>query len=69
MKKHHENERRGIKNVNEVYNNDPDGTYSKAGSEEMGSLPNDPAENAKKTSPEEDAGEKEDTKLSAGSSN
>ena len=35
----------------------------------MGALPNDPAENAKKTSPEEDAGEKEDTRLSAGSSN
>lgn len=66
MKKHHENERRGIKNVNEVYANDPDGTYSKAGSEETGSLPNDPAENAKKTSPEQDAGEKEDTRLSAG---
>jgi hypothetical protein len=31
----------------------------------MGALPNDPAENAKKTSPEEDAGEKEDTRLSA----
>jgi hypothetical protein len=66
MKKHHENERRGIKNVNEVYDNDRDGTYAKAGSEETGSLPNDPAENAKKTSPEEDAGEKEDTRLSAG---
>jgi hypothetical protein len=66
MKKTHENERRGIKNVNEVYHKDPDGTYSKAGSEETGSLPNDPAANAKKTSPEEDAGEKEDTRLSAG---
>jgi hypothetical protein len=65
MKKHHENQRQGIKSVDEVYNNDPDGTYAKAGSEEMGSLPNDPAENAKKTSPEQDAGKKEDTKLSA----
>jgi hypothetical protein len=69
MKKHHENERREIKNVDEVYDTDRDGTYAKAGSEETGSLPNDPAKNAKKTSPEEDAGEKEDTKLSAGSRN
>lgn len=65
MKKHHEKERRSIDNVNEVYDKDPEGTYAKAGSEETGSLPNDPAENAKKTSPEEDAGEKEDTRLSA----
>jgi hypothetical protein len=50
-----EDERRGIDNVNEVYSTDPDGTYSKAGSEETGSLPNDPAKNAKLTSPEEDA--------------
>lgn len=41
-------------NVEEVYSKDPDGTYSKAGREEMGSLPNDPAKNAKLTSPEED---------------
>ena len=67
MKKQHENERRNVKSIDEVYDKDPDGTYSKAGREEMGSLPNDPAENAKRTSPEEDSGEKEDTRLSAGS--
>jgi hypothetical protein len=65
MKKRHENERRGVRGVDEVMNKDQDGTYASAGREEMGSLPNDPAENAKKTSPEEDAGEKEDTRLSA----
>jgi hypothetical protein len=65
MKKQHENERREIKNVDEVYANDREGTYAKAGREEMGGLPNDPAENAKKTSPEEDAGMEEDTKLSS----
>ena len=66
MKKHQENERRVVESVDEVYDKDPDGTFAKAGTEEMGSLPNDPAENAKKTSPEQDAGEKEDTRLSAG---
>ncbi|REA64305.1 hypothetical protein DSL64_01790 [Dyadobacter luteus] len=68
MKKHHENERRGIDSVDEVYSTDRDGTYSQMGEEESGALPNDPAENAKKTSPEEDAGEPENTKLSAGNS-
>ena len=63
----HEDEQREVENVDEVYDKDPDGTYAKAGSEDMGSLPNDPAENAKKTSPEQDAGEKEDTRLSADS--
>ena len=63
----HENQEREVEDVDEVYDKDPDGTYSKAGSEETGSLPNDPAENAKKTSPEQDAGQKEDTRLSAGS--
>jgi len=48
-----ENER-SIDNVNEVYSNNPDAPSAKAGSEEMGSLPNDPAKNAKLTSPEED---------------
>lgn len=67
MKKHHENERRSVKNVDEVYDKDPEGTYAKAGREETGALPNDPSENAKKTSPEEDAGKKEDTRLSADS--
>jgi len=61
----HENEGREVKNPGELGNEDQDGTYTKAGSEEAGALPNDPAENAKKTSPEEDAGEKEDTRLSA----
>jgi hypothetical protein len=65
MKKHHENERRGVRNIDEVYDKDQDGTYASAGREDVGSLPNDPAENAKKTSPEEDAGKKEDTRLSA----
>lgn len=65
MKKHHENERRKIDSVDEVYDDDRDGTYSHAGDEETGALPNDPAENAKKTSPEEDQGKKEDTRLSA----
>jgi hypothetical protein len=65
MNKHQEDEKQGIDNADKVGNKDLEGPYSKAGSEEMGSLPNDPAENAKKTSPEEDAGEKEDTRLSA----
>ena len=65
MKKHHEDEKQDIDRADEVGDKDPDGTYAKAGSEELGALPNDPAENAKKTSPEEDAGEKEDTRLSA----
>ena len=65
MKKHHENKERDIESADELENNDSDGTYEKAGTEEMGSLPNDPAENAKKTSPEEDMGKKEDTRLSA----
>ncbi|WP_157505253.1 hypothetical protein [Dyadobacter beijingensis] len=55
-----------LKNVNEVYDNDPDGTYSKAGREDVGEQPNDPAANARKTSPEEDSGQKEDTRLKAG---
>jgi|GEM_PF-3316066 len=67
MKKHHENERRDVESIDEVYDKDQDGTYAKAGSEEMGSLPNNPAENAKRTSPEEDAGKKEDKRLSADS--
>ena len=65
MKKPQNKEKRKIDSVEEVYSNDPDGTYSKAGSEEMGTLPNNPAENAEKTSPEEDSGKKEDTRLSA----
>ena len=68
MKKHHENEKKNTGNVDELEDKDPDGTYAKAGTEEMGALPNDPAENAKKTSPEEDSGKKEDTRLSAGNS-
>lgn len=68
MNKDPENEEETTENVDEVYDKDPDGTYAKAGSEESGALPNDPAENAKKTSPEEDAGQKEDTRLSAGNS-
>ena len=66
MNKDEENEKKDTASVDELGNNDQDGTYAKAGTEEMGALPNDPAENAKKTSPEEDAGKKEDTKLSAG---
>ena len=62
-----ENKRREVKNADELDSKDQDGTYAKAGSEETGALPNDPAENAKKTSPEQDAGEKEDTRLSADS--
>jgi len=61
----HENQEKEVKNTDEPGSKNQDGTYAKAGREEMGSLPNDPAENAKKTSPEEDAGEKEDTRLSA----
>jgi len=68
MNKHQEKEKQDMESADELGNNDSTGTYAKAGSEEMGSLPNDPAENAKKTSPEEDAGEKEDTRLSAGTS-
>ncbi|MCF2443948.1 hypothetical protein L0657_08280 [Dyadobacter sp. CY345] len=60
----HEDEGREVKNA-EPDREDQNATNGKAGSEEMGSMPNDPAENAKKTSPEEDAGEKEDTRLSA----
>ncbi len=63
----HEDAERKVKTADELSSKDREGTYDKAGSEEMGSLPNDPAENAKKTSPEEDAGEKEDTRLSADS--
>lgn len=59
------NEERARTSVDEVHDNGQDGTYAKAGREDVGALPNDPAENAKKTSPEEDLGEKEDTKLSA----
>jgi hypothetical protein len=65
MKKDEEEKRKPVRNVNEVYDTDPEGTYSKAGREEMGSLPNDPAKNAKRTSPEEDSGRKEDTRLRA----
>jgi hypothetical protein len=65
MNKHQDDEKQDIDNADKVGNKDLEGPYSKAGSEDMGSLPNDPAENAKKTSPEEDAGEKEDTRLSA----
>jgi hypothetical protein len=63
----HEDAERKVKTADELSSRDREGTYDKAGSEEMGALPNDPAENAKKTSPEEDAGEKEDTRLSADS--
>jgi len=63
----HKEEGHEVENPGELGNKDKDGTYDKAGSEEAGALPNDPAENAKKTSPEEDAGEKEDTRLSADS--
>jgi hypothetical protein len=66
MEKHQEDENQDLENEDKVGNKDLDGPYSKAGSEDMGALPNNPAENAKKTSPEEDAGEKEDTRLSAG---
>jgi len=62
-----ESKRREVKNADELGSKDQNGTYAKAGSEETGALPNDPAENAKKTSPEQDAGEKEDTRLSADS--
>lgn len=65
MKKHLENEKQDIGTADELENNNSDGTYAKAGTEDGGALPNDPAENAKRTSPEEDAGKKEDTKLSA----
>lgn len=61
----HEDDEQEVKNADNVDNKDRNGAYSQAGSEEMGSLPNNPAENAKKTSPEEDAGKKEDTRLSA----
>ena len=67
MKKHREDDKQDEGVADELENNHSDGTYAKAGSEETGALPNDPAENAKRTSPEEDAGEKEDTRLSAGS--
>ncbi|MCF0056346.1 hypothetical protein [Dyadobacter sp. CY356] len=60
-----EDEKSELTNADEHDSNDQNRTHGKAGSEEMGSLPNDPAANAKKTSPEEDAGEKEDTRLSA----
>jgi len=63
----HEEEGRKVENADELGNKDQDGTYSKAGSEETGTLPNNPAENAKKTSPEQDAGKKDDTRLSADS--
>jgi hypothetical protein len=68
MKEHEENAGQDVERADKVDNNDSDGTYSKAGSEDMGAMPNDPAENAKKTSPEEDAGKKEDTRLSASNS-
>lgn len=68
MNKQQEDQKRDSKNADEFENNDSDGTFEKAGSEETGALPNDPAENAEKTSPEEDAGKKEDTRLSAGNS-
>jgi len=58
---------REAKNTDKADRKDQNNTYGKAGSEETGALPNDPAENAKKTSPEEDAGKKEDTRLSADS--
>ncbi|MEO6288169.1 MAG: hypothetical protein ABIN80_03625 [Dyadobacter sp.] len=67
MKKNKEGEMQGVKGVNELDENDPNSTNGKAGWEEAQPLPNDPAANAKKTSPEEDSGAKEDTKLSAGS--
>ncbi|WP_025764632.1 hypothetical protein [Dyadobacter tibetensis] len=54
-----------LKNPDELNIKIQEGTYEKAGREETGSLPNDPAENAKKTSPEEDSGKEDDTKLSA----
>ena len=62
----HEDKVKKVENSNEADEEDPNATLGKAGSEETGSLPNDPAENAKKTSPEQDAGKKEDTRLSAG---
>ena len=61
----YKDERPKVTKIENPDREDQNNTNSIAGSEEMGSLPNDPAENAKKTSPEEDAGEKEDTRLSA----
>jgi hypothetical protein len=68
MQTHPEDQKRDNSNADEFDNDSSDGTFEKAGSEETGALPNDPAENAKKTSPEEDSGKKEDTRLSAGNS-
>ncbi|MCE7039115.1 hypothetical protein [Dyadobacter sp. CY312] len=53
MKNKNENDRT-VKGVDEVYDNDTNAPNAKAGREEMGSMPNDPAKNAKLTSPEED---------------
>ena len=63
MNTNQENEKAYAESVDKVEKNGTDGTYSKAGREETGAMPNDPAANAKKTSPEEDAGEKEDTRF------
>ena len=60
-----ENREQDKENADKVDKKASDGIYDKAGSEETGSMPNDPAANAKKTSPEQDAGEKEDTRLFA----
>jgi len=65
MQNNKEEDKDESKAGDELSTNEKEGTYDKAGSEDSGSLPNDPAENAKKTSPEEDAGKKEDTKLTA----
>ena len=65
MQKQQEDQKKDNSNADEFDNDDSDGTFEKAGSEDTGALPNDPAENAKKTSPEEDSGKKEDTRLSA----
>ena len=53
MKNKNENDRT-VRGVDEVFDTDGNATNGKAGSEEMGSMPNDPAKNAKLTSPEED---------------
>ena len=66
MNEHQGNQEQDKENADKVDRKESDGIYEKAGSEETGAMPNDPAENAKKTSPEEDAGQKDDTRLSAG---